>query len=362
MSVASRRERLKKLCLAAAPPGAEGAARNLVRDELSGHGRIEYDRLGSLVFEAEAGSAGPRVVLDSHLDEVGFMVQSISSDGRISFVPLGGWWSHVLLGQRVRILTGSTAEGSVPAVVGCTPPHHLSAEQRDRLLPLHEMYFDTGSSSRAEVERLGVRVGDFAVPDSPFTEMAQSGVVCGKALDNRIGVALMIEALLSASNSTSRPNTLLGVATVQEEVGARGAVTAAEIAKPDVAIVLECTPADDLPPIGEPQGRLGGGPQLRYFDPTAIGNRRLVNWIEALADEHQIPLQRAVRRGGGTDAGTLHRYGAGVPTAVIGVPGRYIHSHVSLMQWSDFDAAVELINLIVNRLDSDVAARFSSFD
>ena len=359
MPQSTRRERLKKLSLAAGPPGAEADVRRLVRDELQGLGRIESDRIGSLICHGSSGHDGPRLVLDSHLDEVGFMVQSIATDGRISFVPLGGWWSHVLLGQRVTILTD---DKKIPAVVGCTPPHHLSEEQRARLLPLEAMYFDAGASSRHAVEALGVRVGDFVVPDSPFVDMATPGVVCGKALDNRIGVALMIEALQNASKTGRLPNQLIGVASAQEEVGARGAITAAAVAKPDVAIVLECTPADDVPPIGEPQGRLGGGPQLRYFDPTAIGNRALVRWIETLADEQDIPLQKAVRRGGGTDAGTLHRYGVGVPTAVIGVPGRYIHSHVSMMQWSDFDAAIQLVDLIVHRLDADVASSFTTFE
>ena len=333
--------------------------RAIVRRELGGVGDLSTDGLGSVVCELAAPDRAPRLVLDSHMDEVGWMVQSIRADGGIAFVPLGGWWSHVLLGQRVRILTSN---GVIPAVVGASPPHHLKDEDRGRVVPLEAMVFDVGAGSRDAVQQLGVQVGDVAVPETPFVEMAAPGVVSCKALDNRIGVALMIHALQAAAKRSSTDTAVIGVATAQEEVGARGAQTASELAGPDIAIVLECTPADDLPPIGDPQARLGAGPQLRYYDPTAIANRKLARWIGSVADEIGVPLQRAVRRSGGTDAGTLHRHGAGVPTAVLGVPGRYIHSHVSMMQQQDFEHTLTLLNALVDRLDAAQIAELRRFD
>jgi len=350
---------LHRLCLAPGPPGGEDAVRTIVREALSGTGTISYDGLGSVVCELQGSDDSVRVVLDSHLDEVAFMVQSVSSDGRIAFVPLGGWWGHVLLGQRIDLLT---TNGTVPAVIGCKPPHFLSEEEKTRVLRIDAMYFDVGASSREQVEKLGVRVGDMAVPHAIFERMAVDGVISATALDNRIGVALMIEALNSAAEDAGHPNTLIGVAAAQEEIGLRGAQTASTISRPDVALVLECTPADDLPGVGEPQGRLGAGPQLRFYDPTAVANRRFARWIADLAKDKDLPLQHAVRRSGGTNAGAIHRYGAGIPTAVLGVPARYIHSHVSLMHESDYDNALRLVRQAVASLDAATVRGFARFD
>ena len=231
------------------------------------------------------------------------MVQSVSAEGKLAFVPLGGWWGHVLLGQRVDVIT---ERGRVPGVIGATPPHFLAADKRNEVLGLEKMYVDVGASEREQVEALGIRVGDPLVPAADFREMAVEHVASGKALDNRLGVALMCETLL-ALGDRKHPNTVVGVGAVQEEIGMRGAGTASELARPDVALVLECTPADDLPGQAERQAVLGGGPQIRLHDPTAIPNRRLVRFVESVASEIGIEIQLAVRRGGGTDAGATHR-------------------------------------------------------
>jgi endoglucanase len=190
--------------------------------------------------------------------------------------------------------------------------------------------------------------------------MAVAGVFSGKALDNRVGVALMCETL--AALDGQHPNTVIGIAAVQEEVGLRGAGTAAELARPDVALVLECAPADDVPGRERGQAALGRGPQIRHFDPTAISNRRLVRLVEDVAAELEIPIQSAVRRSGGTDAGAIHRSRTGVPTVVIGVPGRYIHSHVTLIHWDDYTSARRLTRELVARLDRPTVERLTCFE
>lgn len=348
---------LELLSRAAGAPGAEGEVRGVVREALAGVGPIRHDRLGSLLCERRGRSDSPRVVLDCHLDEVAFMVQSVTDAGRLNFVALGSWWGHVLLGQRVDVVGAS---GKIPGVIGATPPHFLSADERTRVLEPDKMYVDIGASRREQVGELGIRIGDPIVPSAEFREMAVPGVISGKALDNRLGVALMCEVLRSLAGG-EQPNTVIGVAAVQEEVGLRGAQTASELARPDVAIVLECSPADDLPGSDEPQGVLGGGPQVRWFDPTAISNRRLVHFVEAVAEECGIPIQRAVRRSGGTNAGAIHRSRGGVPTVVIAVPGRYIHSHVGLFHWSDYRRARSLVLEVVRRLDLEQVESFTSF-
>ncbi len=358
MSDEASRELLRRLSLAAGPPGAEDEVRAIVRDCLRGAGAIRHDRLGSLLCERAGRSDTPRVALDCHLDEVAFLVHGISEEGRLSFVALGNWWGHVLLGQRVDVLGGG---GRIPGVIGSTPPHFLTAEERKTVLEPERMYIDVGASERVQVERLGIRVGDPVVPAAEFREMAIAGVISGKALDNRVGVALMCETL-AALGDGEHPNTLIGIAAVQEEVGLRGAGTAAELARPDVALVLECAPADDLPGRERGQAALGRGPQIRHFDPTAISNRRLVRFVEDVAAERGIPIQSAVRRSGGTDAGAIHRSRTGVPTVVIGIPGRYIHSHVTLIQWDDYVGARRLVLELVTRLDRSTVEQFTRFE
>jgi len=357
MSDQESKNLLRRLSLAAGPPGGEDEVRGIVRETLDGLGTIRYDRLGSILCEKRGSADDPRVVLDSHLDEVAFMAQSISDDGTLAFVPLGGWWGHVLLGQRVEILAGSAR---LPGVIGSKPPHFLSAGEREKVLKPESMFIDLGASNRGQVEALGVRVGDMIVPAAEFREMGIEGVLGGKAFDNRAGVALMCEAL-AALTERDHPNMAVGVGAVQEELGARGAQTASELARPDVALVLECTPADDLPGQKERQAVLGRGPQIRHFDPTAVSNRRLVRFVEEVAGEAGIELQMAVRRSGGTDAGQIHRTRDGVPTVVIGVPARYIHSHVSLLHLEDYRAALELVLELVVRLDRSRVEGFTSF-
>ena len=348
---------LRRLTTAPGPPGSEGPVRDIVRSEIGSLGDIRHDRLGSLLCELPGPSRSPRVMLDCHLDEVGFMVQKIDPAGWLAFVPLGGWWSHTLLGQRVTVLTGG---GAVDGVVGSTPPHFLSAADRERVLPIESLFIDVGTVSAEETAALGVRVGDAVAPAASFVELGPPGTLSAKALDNRAGVTVMCRALQSLARS-GHPNTVIGVAAVQEEVGLRGAGTAARLANPDVALVLECAPADDLPGETQPQGAIGKGPQIRHFDPTAISNRRLVALVERVADEVGVPLQLAVRRTGGTDAGAIHKSGHGVPTVVIGVPARYIHSHAGIVRLSDVEAAVTLTAACVRALDEAAVGALTGF-
>jgi len=339
-------ELLRRLTLAEGPPGAESAVRAVVRRALEGVGRIECDRLGSIICEKRGRSEVPRIQLDSHLDEVGFMVQSIHDDGMLGFVALGSWWEHALLAQRVDILTSA---GRVPGVVGSKPPHFLSAEEKKHVLSIDKLYIDMGAQSREEVLERSVQVGDPVVPHAEFLPFSNPRILSAKAFDNRVGVALMIETLRALGND--HPNTVFGVGAVQEEVGCRGAGTAVELVRPDAALVLEGTPADDTPGLGFRQAILGKGPQLRFFDPSAISNRSFTRLVEEIARKEGIALQLAVRRSGGTDAKAISVHSRGVPTVVLGVPARYIHTHVTLIHLDDYEAARRLILLVLRRLD-----------
>jgi endoglucanase len=351
-------ELLRKLTLAAGPPGAEGPVRAIVREALKGVGKIECDRLGSIICEKQGKAPRPRIQLDSHLDEVGFMVQSVGEDGMLGFVALGGWWEHVLLAQRVDVITD---RGPVPGVIGAKPVHFLSSEEKRSLTSIEKMFIDIGAGSREEASGLGVRVGDPVSPHSEFLPFKNPRVLSSKAFDNRVGVGLMIESLRLLGSD--HPNTVCGVGAVQEEVGCRGAGTAASVIDPDVALILEGSPADDLPggAGGQRQSILGKGPQLRYFDPTAISNRSFARLVEEVARAEGIPLQIAVRRGGGTDAKSIGVHGRGVPTVVLAVPARYIHSHVSLIHLDDYEAARRLVVAVLRRLDAATVAGLVEF-
>ena len=349
---------LRRLTLAAGAPGDEGEVRSIVRQQLEGAGELSTDRIGSLLCEKRGSAESPRVVLDGHLDEVAFMVQSIDSEGRLKILPLGGWWSHVLLSQRVDVLS---EKGKIPGVIGSKPPHFLSKSERNRVLDIGDLFVDIGAASRQQAEELGIRIGDTIVPHSEFVEFAAPGVLSSKAFDNRVGIGILCETML-ALGDTAHASTVIGVSAVQEEVGCRGATTASELARPDLALVLEGTPADDLPGFKERQAILGKGPQIRLYDPTAISNRKLVRFVEKVASDVGIDIQLAVRRSGGTDARSIQRWNRGVPTVVIGVPARYIHSHVSLIRAEDYLASCQLVLELVRRIDQDVVDSVLTFD
>ncbi|NCF56251.1 MAG: M20/M25/M40 family metallo-hydrolase [Planctomycetia bacterium] len=352
-------ELLKELALASGPPGMEDEVRSIVHREIGQLGTMQHDGLGSVVIESPG--TGPRVVLDAHMDEVGFCVQSVDAEGRIYFVPLGGWWGHVLLAQRVDIL--SSGGTKIPGTIGCKPPHFLSPGERDKVLSLDKMYIDVAARGVDEVESWGIRVGDPIVPRGHFEEMASAGRYCCKAFDDRVGVGVLIEsfkALVDGDLDLScQP---VAVAAVQEEVGCRGAQTAGELSRPEVAIILEGTPADDLPGMSQRQAVLGGGPQIRFMDPTALSNRKLVRWTEDIAEQEGIPVQVAVRRSGGTDAKPTHLHGSGVPTVVIGVPARSIHTHSSIIDGEDYALAIRLVTAMVQELDEATVAGFVDYN
>ncbi|MCZ6786964.1 MAG: M42 family metallopeptidase [Planctomycetota bacterium] len=352
----AERELLERLTLAAGAPGAEDEVRAIVRDTLAEIGTISYDKLGSILCEKKGLSDAPRVVLDAHMDEVAFLVQSVLTDGFLRFVTLGGWWPHVLLGHRVDVVT---ANGKIPGVIGSKPPHFLTAEERKKVLKIEDMYIDVGARSVKDAERLGIALGDPIVPRGVFEEMADADLLTSKAFDDRAGIGVMCEVLRGLTGD--HPSTVIGVGTVQEEVGIRGAGTAAELARPDVAIALECTGADDIPGFDVRQAVLGDGPQIRVFDPTALFNRKLVRLATDVARENGITHQMAVRRTGGTDAARIERHATGVPTVVISVPARYIHSHTSVISWKDYVGTVDLVKALVGRLDAETVAGLTDF-
>jgi endoglucanase len=339
---------LKELVETFGAPGAEGAVAGVLERWLEGVGPISRDRLGSFVCEKRGSTRAPRVMLAGHLDEVGFMVKSITKEGFVKFLPLGGWWGHVVLAQRLII---RTRRGDVLGVVGSKPPHELKDEDRKRVLEVRDMYIDVGATSDFDVhKRLDIRPGDFIVPESPFSVMANPDMLLAKAWDNRIGCALAAETVRQL-RGRRHPNTVFAVATVQEEVGLRGAQTSAFKVQPDVGIALDVGIAHDTPGT-EGDERLGGGPLVVVYDSSSIPNRNLLDLVDDTARKLKLALQFESVERGGTDAGRIHVTGEGVPSISMGVPARYIHSHVSIIHRRDYEQTVRLLVALVQRLDA----------
>lgn len=349
---------LKRLSEAHGTSSCEDAVRRLFAAELDES--LSTDKLGNVFCTLTGSSDAPRLMIEAHMDEVGFAVRLITAEGFLRFTTLGGWWGHTLLAQRVRILTRSGDE--VLGVITSKPPHFLSKAEREKVIEPGEMFIDIGASSADEVQAWGIRIGDPIVPASDFTHLRNDQLIVGKAFDNRVGMALVIQALQQLRQA-EHPNTIIGVGSVQEEVGTRGAQTAASASQPDVALIMEATPADDAPgsPSAESQGRLGKGPQIRLMDPSAIMNRGLAQWAIDVAEELEIPHQIAVRTSGGTDARPIHLANDGIPCVVIGVPARYIHTPNSIIDLDDYLQTLRLVTELGKRLDAERCASFTRF-
>jgi putative aminopeptidase FrvX len=347
-------ELLKELTEASGVSGHEAEIRALVTKRLQGLGTLEKDRVGSLICRQTGSAVSPTIMLAGHMDEIGFMIKLITKEGFLKFIPLGGWFDQVLLGQRVIV---KTKQGDVVGIIGAKPPHLLPPEEREKVVLKKEMYIDVGATSREEVEAMGVRPGDPVIPRADFVALGNGKTYLSKAFDDRVGVGLMIQTL-EALKSEGHPNTVCGVATVMEEVGVRGATTSVDAVNPDAAIILEVDIAGDVPGITEDQSavKLGKGPAVLMYDARMIPNLRLRDLVMDTALELKIPLQTSAMEGGATDGAAIHLHKSGVPTVVIGVPARHIHSHGSIIHRDDYDAARRLVAAILRKLDSATVA------
>ncbi|RKD26022.1 peptidase M28 [Ammoniphilus oxalaticus] len=337
----------KTLTEAPGAPGFEGPVREIMEEHLTQYSeKLIYDNLGS-VFGVKTGDAsGPRIMVAGHMDEVAFMVKRINEQGFIQFQTLGGWWSQVLLAQRVEVMTDN---GPLPGVIGSIPPHVLDEQARRKPMQINKMFIDIGADSKEHAEQLGVKPGQPIIPVCPFTVMADDQKLLAKAWDNRYGCALSIELLREIQN-VPHPNLIFSGATVQEEVGLRGAATSANLLDPDLFIGLDASAAGDIPGLTEGMGKLGGGLLMRIYDRTMITHPGLRDYVIDLCEAEGIKYQFFVSMGG-TDAGRVHTSGQGVPSIVIGIPARYIHSHTSIIHKDDYEAAKKLLLSLVKKMD-----------
>ncbi|OAT84564.1 peptidase M28 [Bacillus sp. MKU004] len=328
-------------------PGNEHAVRQFMKEQLAEYSdEVVQDRLGGVFGVKRGQEEDPVVMVAGHMDEVGFMVTSITDNGMLRFQTLGGWWSQVLLAQRVQIITEN---GPVTGVIGSIPPHLLGEEQRRKPMDIKNMLIDIGADNKENALEIGIKPGQQIVPICPFTPMANEKKILAKAWDNRYGCGLSIE-LLKELQGTELSNTLYSGATVQEEVGLRGAQTAANMIKPDIFFALDASPANDMSGDKNEFGQLGKGALLRILDRSMVTHKGIREFVLDTAESNDIPYQYFVSQGG-TDAGRVHISNEGVPSAVVGICSRYIHTHASMIHVDDYAAAKELIVKLVKQCD-----------
>ncbi|MRH42909.1 M20/M25/M40 family metallo-hydrolase [Aquibacillus halophilus] len=343
---------LKELTDARAISGNEKEARDVMNKYISPYAdEVFTDNLGSLIAKKIGKDNGPKIMVAGHLDEVGFMVTRIDEKGFVYFQTVGGWWSQVMLAQRVTLLTN---KGDVTGVIGSKPPHILPPEARKKPVEIKDMFIDIGATSKEEATEFGVRPGDSIVPYFEFTQMKNEKLLLAKAWDNRIGCAIAIEVMKQLKGE-SHPNIVYGVGTIQEEVGLRGAKTSTNAIEPDIGFAVDVGIAGDTPGISDKDAdsKIGEGPQIILYDASMISHKGLRDFVLDTADEKKIPYQYATMPGGGTDSGSIHLTANGVPALSITIATRYIHTHAAILHQDDFENAVKLIVEVIKRLDAD---------
>ena len=335
---------LEKLCQAMALSGDEGEVRSIILEEISSHvTNFKIDTLGNLLAIKKGTSKAPlKVMLAAHMDEIGFMIAADDGDGLFRFETNGGIDLRQLPGKAVIV-----GKEHTPGVIGARPIHLTTSSERRNKIPLDKLRIDIGPGSNK------IKPGDRATFATRFQRAGTT--IIGKALDDRLGVAVLIELLKQAP-----ANLDLQVAfTVQEESGLRGARVAAFYFKPDLAFVVDSTPANDLPVWDDEDNisyncHLGAGPAIYIADGATLSDPRLIRLLVETSKKEGIPYQFRQPGGGGTDAGAIHKQGSGIPSVSISIPGRYAHTAAGMARISDFNNTITLLKATLQSIPPDI--------
>lgn len=312
---------------------------------------MRVDTLGNLIATRH-GTGEMTLMLDAHIDEIGFMISFVEEGGFLRFTQTSGWDPRIVPAHAVTILTERGTK--VKGYIGMAPPHILRPEDRDKPYKLEDLFIDIGATSTEQVAALGIRIGSPAVIAYPFEQLNEQ-VVMARAIDDRAGCAVIVKTLEALAGQDIEVN-VVAVFSVQEEVGLRGAGTAAFQIEPDIALALEATVAADVPgiPAQRQPTQQAKGPAIIVMDNTMITKASIVRALTTVADEAGIPWQYRLPYGGGTDAGAIHRSRGGVLTGVVSIPVRYFHSPYAIMRLDDFDNTVRLVTEFTRKCPSIV--------
>lgn len=330
---------LEKLSNACSVAGREDEVRGLMKKFLKPYvDEVEEDRLGNVIGMKKGKKNAPKVMLAAHMDEIGLLVKTISKEGFLQFTKIGGIDDRILLAQKVMVYT---EKGQLHGIIGSKPPHIQKEEERKKIVTYDKLFVDIGAKSKEEVRKMGVKIGDPISFDIKFAKIGRD-IVIGKAFDDRVGCAAMIEAMKQLKKAKS---TVYAVGTVQEEVGLRGAATAAFGIHPDVGIAIDVTVAGDMPGVRETDVpiKMRKGPSITVADRGLITHPKVLRLLIDAAEENKIPYQLETGLPGSTDAARISLTREGVPSGVISIPTRYIHSPTALLSIKDTENSVKLI-------------------
>lgn len=349
---------LKKLTESKGISGFEDETVAIVRQECQSLGQLSEDSMRNVYVRSNKNKGNrPIMQLDAHTDEVGFVVQAIKPNGTLKILNMGSWIAHNVPAHKVYVR--NKYGKYITGIVASTPPHFMSEAERNAPLNMNALSVDIGASSKEEAEKsFGIRIGEPIVPAVEFEYDSEHDIMISKAFDNRLGCAAIIDTLRSLENEDINVD-LVGTFSSQEEVGARGAKLSATQANADIAIIFEGCPADDTSVEGYMiQTALKKGPMLRHVDVSMITNPRWQRFALDVAEELSIPVQEAVRSGGGTNGSQIHVANRGVPAIVIGIPVRYAHTHYGISSFEDYSNAVKLAVEIIKRINKDIIFSF----
>jgi endoglucanase len=339
-------ETLEKLSNACGVAGREEEVRSLMKKFLKPYvDEVKEDKLGNVIGIKKGKKNAPKVMLAAHMDEIGLLVKTISKEGFIQFAKIGGIDDRILLAQKVIVYT---EKGPLHGIIGSKPPHIQKEEERKKVLTYDELFIDIGAENQEQAKKMGVKIGDPVGFDIKFAKVGKN-IVIGRAFDDRVGCAVMVEAMKHLKKTEC---TVYAVGTVQEEVGLRGATTAAFGIYPDVGIALDVTVAGDVPRVREVEApiKLGKGPSIEIADMGLIAHPKVVRLLVDAAEENKIPYQLETGLPGSTDAARISLTREGVPSGVISIPTRYIHSPTSLLNLEDAEKAVKLTVAAVQKI------------
>jgi endoglucanase len=304
--------------------------------------RVWTDKLGNVLAIIYGNNEEKKILLDAHMDEIGFMVSHIEEKGFLRFVLIGGWDERILLGQPVVIK--SNENKMHPGIIGTKPPHLTTSKEREEKIKVSKLYIDLGFFSKQEVLDNGINIGSVGTLYSPY-ELFPNNLVRGKAFDDRTGCNVLLHIMKLLKTSDKLDETVVFSFSVQEEIGGRGAQPAAYSLEPTMALAIENTTAADVPGVSDSEcpAYLGKGPAITLADKSLISSPKVNKRLMENAKIENIPFQIKKPLYGGTDAGKIHLTKGGVPSSVVSVPCRYIHSPVSLLKLDDILNSIKLI-------------------
>lgn len=339
---------LEKLSNAFGPSGNEEDIAEILKKELNPYAdETKVDKLGNILFYHKGKKNYPKIMLSAHMDEVGFIITYIEDNGFLRFDILGGITSNVMPGQRI-IFKGN--KGHLKGLIGTKPPHIMTPEEQNRLIPKEDLFIDIGADNLSEASKKGADIGMLGVFDVTFEKLG-NGYYRGKAFDDRAGCMILAETFKALKNS---PCNVVAVGSVQEELGMRGAKTAAWQVDPDYGLALEGTFVADVPGTRPDRvsSKIRGGPVLTIMDRTVFTHPSILKTLIACAREESIPFQFKKVPLGGTDAGAIHLNKAGVPSGTVAVPCRYIHGPASIVHIDDLKNTAKLVTQFVETIST----------